>query len=308
MLKLFHGENSYESWKALIKSTSGIQAEYIDGETLDNLDKLLLSHDTFSMFTSDNSNLIIVKRFFKNKKRKLHEELFSYLSSANIADLNLVFWEDEKVDKRSKLYKFIKKNGQESESGTVSVSFLTNWLSKLLKKNKVEFSRDDIDRIIELVGTDQYQLENEVEKLVLFMHNQNVTKIDRQALSVLTTNQKEVEIWAFLDAVTQRDKNKIFSMLDIIYTNQNDFPYISAMLVRQLKIMYLLVTPKITEQEITEVLGMHPYTLKNAKRHIHKFSTKFIVIFLEKLTNLDFQVKQGKIDPKLGLTLLLSIM
>lgn len=310
MIKLFHGENSYESWSNLskfVKKTKS-QTKTIDGETLSNLDSILIGHDTFSMFSDNTTDLIIIRRFSKNRKKKLIEALIESLGQRDIEQLKLVFWEEGKIDKRGKLYKFIKKHGEESEHKLPSPNYLQKWTFNQLKNEGLDCSKSDVDKVIQKVGIDQYQLEQEISKLGLFVRSHNRTKLQEEDFDVLTSNAREVEIWAFLDAVSSRDKKQIIELFEELYTKKEDFPYLSAMLIRQLKILYLLISPKISERELTEVLGMHPYTLKNAKKYINKFNLPFIVLFMEKLTNLDYQVKQGKIDPKLGLTLLLSIM
>ena len=78
------------------------------------------------------------------------------------------------------------------------------------------------------------------------------------------------------------------------------------MLARQLKLLYWLRSGEVSEDEMKSVFKIHPYTIGGIKRHVYKFEISFIKLLFAKITNLDFKVKQGKINPKLGLIMLIS--
>ena len=155
------------------------------------------------------------------------------------------------------------------------------------------------------MGTDQLVLSNELDKFELLLKSEKRKKLSDDDLELLTEN-KETIIWDLLDALTNRDKKSALKHFEGLFQNDKDFSYLSTMLSKQLKLLYWLKSGEISEESMKNDFKIHPYTISGLKRNIHKFDLNFIKLLFAKLTSLDFKVKQGKIEPRLGLVLLIS--
>lgn len=303
MVILIHGDNDYLAKVELEKLQSNADQQTIFADEAKTLDELIFSTDNLSLFGAD-QKLTILKNLSKNRRKTLFNELADYLDQ-NHKNLNMILYETGRFDARTKLFKTIKKHGKVIETKLLKEDSLLKWISQELQQEKISSSSTINRKILARVGTNQNILSNELGKLVLLARAENREHIEEQDLLVLTEN-KDAVIWDLLDALTGRDKKTALGILDDFYRNDSDFPYISAMLAKQLKMLYWLKSGVVSEEEMKKDFKIHPFVISGLKRNLHKFELPFIKILFSKLTNLDFTVKQGKIEPKLGLVLLIS--
>lgn len=303
MLKLIHGENTFSSEENLKAEIKNTEHQNISGDTARNINDLTFSSSNLSLFSSE-QKLVIIRNVSKNRKKALMNELSDYLTD-NHAVVNLILFEAVKFDARTKLYKTIKKYGQIIESEALSSVDLKGWINLRLMAMNVKGSTQIAEEIIEIVGTNQNVLNNELEKLRLYLASEKRTELRIEDLKILTKNS-EVVIWELLDAISSRNKQVIVKIIDEIFQAESDYPYLSTMLAKQLKLIYWMKRRDISEEAMKTEFKVHPYTISKVKRHIHLFDERLIKLLFAKLTSLDFKVKQGRIDAKLGLIMLFA--
>lgn len=302
---LFHGDNNYQSEQELQGFLTGKQARIFDGSEFTSLDDLALSSGSYSLFAAGDEYLV-VKHFFANKKTSLHALLLE--QSGNFDLPKLVFFEQSAVDKRSKLYKYIKKHGQVIESSHLDDSALRTWLQKQLRERNITATSQVQTLLLERVGDNQHILLSELDKLQLFLRADSRSQLEIADCELVSYVDREHQIWALLDAVSARNRPQLMSEFQKLYHGEEDFQYLLTMLAKQLKILYLLKDPSISRDEIVSEFKIHPFTLTKAGKYLHKFELATIKMLFRKLFDLDLAVKQGKIEPGLGLNLfLLSI-
>ena len=87
----------------------------------------------------------------------------------------------------------------------------------------------------------------------------------------------------------------------------NDVPIkIIVMLANQFRIIYQakeMYKKGYTENDIASILGVHPYRIKLALNKAREYSSKSLLIYLKKLSNLDILIKTGDINKEIGLEL-----
>lgn len=121
------------------------------------------------------------------------------------------------------------------------------------------------------------------------------------------TDTLERDIWALIDAINHKDRTQSMNILENLYKQNNDPNYILSMLARNLRIMTL--AKYLNEQgksfkEICSILRIPPFTLPSILDSSKGYEWKNIQQIYKKLANLDQQIKTGKIDGNLGLTLI----
>ncbi len=304
-MKLFHGANNYLSEQQLQSFLAGKQAQYFDGSEFSSLDALALSSGSYSLFDQVDE-YIVVRHFFSNKKTSLHEVFLEQSASFDLT--KLVFFEEKEVDKRSKLYKFIKKNGEVIGSTHLDTRELGGWLQKQLQLRKLSANSQVQALLLERVGDNQHILLSELEKLALLLSAEGRSQIELADCEIVSYVDREHQVWALLDAISARNKTVLMHEFQKLYHGDEDFQYLLTMLAKQLKILYLLKDPAISRDEIVSEFKIHPFTLTKAGKYLHKFELSTLKMLFRKLFDLDLAVKQGKIEPGLGLNLfLLSI-
>ncbi len=216
MLKLIHGENTFSSEENLKAEIKNTEHQNISGDTARNINDLTFSSSNLSLFSSE-QKLVIIRNVSKNRKKALMNELSDYLTD-NHAVVNLILFEAVKFDARTKLYKTIKKYGQIIESEALSSVDLKGWINLRLMVMNVKGSTQISQEIIEIVGTNQKVLNNELEKLRLYLASEKRTELRIEDLKILTKNS-EVVIWELLDAISSRNKQVMGSGFMVINTD-----------------------------------------------------------------------------------------
>lgn len=304
MLLLIHGENNFESEKELKKLISKQPYLIIHANEVNDLGELISSHQNYSLF-AQKPDLLVIKDISRNRKKTILNDFAEYIQN-NSKDLNMIIYESVNLDARTKLSKTLAKKGKVSEHKLLGESQILSWLGKVFKEHKIDVDRQFLESMLEKVGPDQLLLNNEVQKLLLLLKFDKRDKIVKKDILIVSQGNKEIIIWDLLDSVTAKDSKKTVKLLDELMQNNNDFPYLSTMLAKQLKILYLLKSRKVSEQDLTSELGIHPFVISKAKNQLWKFDEHRLKMLYAKLTSLDFSVKKGRMDAKLGLIMLFA--
>lgn len=303
MLLLIHGSNNYIAKQELKKIQAKHNTQMIFADEVKQIDELIFSSDNLSLFGGE-QKITILSNLSKNRKKSLANELADYIERYK-KDVNIVLYEQSKFDSRTKLFKIIKKYGQVVEAGVLDEKLLLKWVNDRLLSEKIKTTQYLNQKILERVGIDQIVLNSELDKLILLLQSDKRNTLEENDLLILTEN-KEFIIWDLLNAMVNRDRKKTLELLDGFYQNDSDFSYLVIMLAKQLKLLFWLKSKLVSEEVMKKEFKVHPFTILSLKRSLNKFELSFIKLLFSKLTNLDFKVKQGKIEPNLGLVLLIS--
>jgi len=274
MIKLFHGDNSYSSWEAMrqdIKDRDNIQ--WIEGRTLIDLDSIFIGVDSYSMFESSNK-LTVVKRFFKNKRISLKKSIVSVFEKKNLTQSDVYFWENEKVDKRTQLYKYIKNKGKVEEYNFLDGQRLVAWVIKEARSFGFNITFRQAEKIIDIAGTNQLILQSEIIKLQLLLDSRGSKNLTVEDLEVVSVTEKEKDIWTLMDAISRKDRNMAITEVNNVLKKNEDFAYVSAMITRQLKILILLKQPNLSNKEnlykVKKFIHTHFKRLKDISTNLKK--------------------------------------
>jgi DNA polymerase-3 subunit delta len=156
-----------------------------------------------------------------------------------------------------------------------------------------------------IVGTNQQMLAGELEKLLLFIKAEKRSEVGKTDLEILTVNEADAGIWELTDALATRNRTKILGLANKIMQTDQDFHQILLpMIARQIKILFL--AKQFPADQLVRDFKLHPYAVKKAMEQARSFEVTQLKQIFNKIINLDYAVKQGKIEPRLGLNLLLS--
>lgn len=293
--KLYHGASQYLSLtavKAEIKKHSDIQFRVLNADTTDS-QTVFDTLGSPTLFESKRG--FLVKRLYKNKdKERLIENILNILKDNKTNDI-IYFWEDQKIRSVTKYLKFFKSNVEEHDQLNKR-TFMT-WLKDELKANQITLDTNSQKILAERTNYDPERCANEIKKL----------KLDPQSSIEEITDTMENTIWNLIDSINAKDKVKTMNILENLYTQNNDPNYILSMLARNLRLLtqvkYLNDNHR-SFKEICSILRIPPFTLPSILDTAKKYEDKNIVQIYTKLSNLDLQIKTGRIDGELGLTLI----
>lgn len=308
MFKLYIGNEPYLSFKEAIRFTKTFkdnpELEYIsidvEKEDSGKIIDLISSQSLFSP-----NRVIFLKRVYKNKKKEdIIEFLLEYLP--NLQNDRIIIWEDQKVSAVTKYVKFFKKEKCIEEFNKLNKRTFSTWAKSAIEENSIKLDSGSMRLLSEYSNYDPERFENILKKIKLL----NKESITQEDIELLSPNTLEQDIWKLLDDINNNSGNQI-NTLEKILRQGIDPNYIIAMIARNLRLITLTKTLRdkgAHSKEIASVIKVPPFTVPSLIKASERYNGEMLKKVYEKLTNLDYEIKVGRIDSKLGITLLCTIL
>ena len=144
-------------------------------------------------------------------------DLTDMLKSFDWGDVRLLI-SAGKVDKRKSFYKTFKKIGAIeafagwSENDRDWAGQAESWARQQLRAQQKEISEDAVAQLVAYTGPNARQLNNEVEKLVVYVADQR--RIDLEDVEAISTRNKQARAFALGDALGDRNLTALLRALD----------------------------------------------------------------------------------------------
>ena len=216
----------------------------------------------------------------------------------------VVIWIKGSLDKRTALYKTIKKYGDIVDFDKFKAYALESWVRKKLKENNIILTNDAVGYFIESSGylvdeskVDLGYFEGEIKKLSSI----NKEKIDIDEIKKIISVNIQDEIFKLTDALRDKNSDYAFKLLHNLKYNDVKFMQILGVVVRNFENMYICkqyIKKGKTENDIVKDYSLHPYAVKMANISSKKYSLNEIHVFLDLCLDLDYKIKIGEISEK----------
>lgn len=269
-----------------------IDAERVNGQ--DIIEKI----SSNSLFST--SRVIFLKRLYRNKERDiLIPFLLEYLEK-NISD-SIVIWEDQKVSSATKYVKFFKNQNSLEEYNKLNKVQFHKYAKELCIKYSLPLDTDLIRLLSQYSNYDIERFDNSLKKIKLLEKE----KYSEEDIHQIAANTLEQDIWKLLDQMNMQD-GKPVEVLENLLRQGIDPLYIIPMIARNLRLITLtkhLMESNTSYSQIASVIKIPPFTVKPLVDVSNRYSWDRLKSKYEKLSSLDYNIKIGLIEPKLGLTL-----
>lgn len=304
---LLYGEENYLLEKEIEKIIAKNGLEEINlvryDYTFDSISKILEDCSIVSFF-SEKKGIIVDNAILFNRGKGTEEEinaLLSYLKAPNPTTILIFLNHNATVDNTKKLTKAIKESGVLKE---LSASNPLSEIEEMFDGYKIE--KSNIRLFQERVGEDLAIVKEEANKLRLYkLEEKEITKEDILSLTTVTI---DTDIFKFIDYIIGKEKGKALSMYQEMIKEGEEPIKIIALLASKFRLMYQateLTRLGYSQQDISSTLGVHIYPVKLAIQSGLKYQNKLLLSYMKQLSELDIKIKTGKIEPILGLELLL---
>ena len=235
-----------------------------------------------------------------------------------------IFFVENNLDKRKKIYKEIFKLEKKSEAEIRE--FLTpanfqfdNWIKETVEKSGGKIEKEAVGAFAISLGrglaqkdknkktTQSYNLweaKSEIEKLVSYCGGKEITKDD---VKLLVKSKVDMNIFNLIDNISSKNKRKAVSLLNEQIDGGANEIYMLTMFVYQfrnlLKVKSLL-NQGMSSFEIASETRMHPFVVQKSIEQCGKFEMDDLKKIYKKLSSADLAIKTGKINSRLALDLL----
>lgn len=240
----------------------------------------------------------------KDVEKNDEEKVLDMLKNST-DDIDLIFiLRNENVDKKGKVFNFIKDNGQVLEFLNISKEEWPLYIRKYFKNKNVEITQEAINELSNRVDGDLTRFMNEAEKLCLYKNS--ITLAD---VTLMVAKPLEDDAFQMSNALFRGENGVAISIYrDLKLLGQKFVDALVPMLASQFRFISevcFLDSRGLDKDDIAKELGVSPVRVKIALKNSRNISRRQIANALDKLYNLDLQIKSGQIDRSYGLELFL---
>ena len=309
MIILLSGPDSYRIYQKLNKykqkflrdvDSTGINIENLEGAALtqETFRKAVLSGGLFVK-----KRLVIIKNLFSNcKDKNVLDEIGEYVKKEkDNTDTIVIFIETtstQALKHSSKLRKSLEKQKYSESFQPLTGIKLTNWLKKQVTDQGAKISPQAINYLTTHIGSDLWQLSNEIAKLTAFRQGGEIELEDAQKF--IKTKLDE-NIFNLTDALGRKDKATAHKLLSDQIESGSAWPYLLTMLSRQIKILI-----QIKSVTSPKTLNLHPYVIQKSLPQAQNFTLKELKKLHHLLVRIDINLKTTSINPEVLFDLLVS--
>lgn len=311
MIIFLYGEDELRSGRKLAEIKNKFLEKNKEGGTLfvfdftqneTKADDLVMNLSSRGLFSS--KKLAIVKNILQNKEAAEDKGILSYLKKDDSKDVTLVFWEKEKVDRKSKLAKFLFEKTKKQEFIFLEGAKLLSWIIEEVQKNSngvVTVDPKAAEKLSIYVGSNLSLLSREIEKLVTYKNKGEISESD---VELLVKSKIDNDIFKTIDSLSRGDKKSALKLLHNHLESGEDPFYLLSMYFFQFRNL-LKVKPlaekNYSQYEIAAKLKIHPFVAKKSIEQGRSFSLEELKSLYKKLCEIDFEAKIGKVDIELAL-------
>lgn len=293
MITTLVGENWYLLKHDLDKIVTSFEQEYgdlaverLEGEDADF--EHIFSAITNPPFLTP-KKLVIIKSIsaVKDIQTRFEEAL-----SDNQEQIDVVLISD-KLDKRSALHKYLKKNTEYREFPVSNSNNIVGWLSSEVSIRGGSIDTRTAQLLVEYVGANQQKLSNEIDKLL--QHN---SKISTESIELLSVKQPSTTMFQLLDALFAGDAKLTMRLYDDQRKQQVEPLTILSMVLWQLNVLALVkVAPKgKSSEQISKDAGIHSFVVKKSVNIARKMSLVRLKKFVSDVVDLEVKLKTQTIE------------
>lgn len=240
--------------------------------------------------------LIIVQDsgFFKKAN-----DMAEYL--ADFPDSTYVVFVERDVDKRSKLYKWLGKNGCVTECQPQTEVMLRQWIAGYLKREKKTISGTAIEYLMERVGTNMEILGNELDKLTGYVGERTV--IENEDIEAVCSGLTVSRIFDMIDAVALGERDRALRYYDDLLANRESPMSILYLFSRHINILLQikeLSALGLNRGELAKKIGVPPFTIPKYSKQAGLFKASQLRRMLEDRLNYEECFKRGKLSDQLA--------
>lgn len=311
MIYLLHGPDELARTEALHALKRQIPADLADlnmatleGKKL-KMDTLVAACEAFPFIAE--KRVVVVYDLLKHQKAgKERDELRAYLDRIP-ATCDLVFVEQDDIDKRNAIFTYLKKKANVEEFQPRQGADLLRWLAECAKKLDVHLDGQAAQRLIDYAGSEGRALINELGKLASFVGRGGRITVD--AVDLMVQDGQEQNLFAFIDEWSQRRRGAALQSLRRLIDDGQAAPYILFMVARQVRVLLSvkeLANQRMRPDDIAAQLGQRPFVVRKAVEQARGFSDDELMALHDRVLELDHATKTGRIEAETALELLVA--
>ena len=251
-----------------------------------------------SLIVLQDEKLLGAKAESENRKQQL-DKLADILS--DIPDYCTVLVNASKLDKRTKLFKALKKQGLMCECISIKLNNLSPWLDAQAREHGAKWQFEAVGRIMEyLQPVDKVPLkllQQEIAKLAVYAGER--TLWTAEDVDTIFASLPEASSFAIINAMGKRNLVEVLQLLAAEKKKGTNVLPLCALITFKLRQMlqYLELAGRGYDYKgIIAEMKLNPYVAKNLQREVRGFTTQYLTKALLDLAQLNIDLRRGGRD------------
>lgn len=238
--------------------------------------------------------------FFKSQCQDLPEYL------AELPEYLCMIFVESEVDKRSRMYKAVKKYGRIVEFAEQDANTLMRWVLGTLKKEGKKITQRDMEFFLGKTGSDMGNISLELEKLLCYTMGRDV--ITAEDIEAVCTTQISNHIFDMIKVVTEKNQKKA---LDLYYDLALKEPPMRILFLLARQFHLIMQVKELTREgydqsKIAKKIGLQPFVVRNYAAYARRYSTEELRRAVEEAVDTEAKVKTGLMSDTMSVELLVK--
>ncbi len=222
----------------------------------------------------------------------------------------LILWEAE-ADKRSKVYKWIKKNGcvREFLKKDQTEKTLASWVASMLHQSGKKIRERDALYFLERVGEDMFQIKNETDKLIAYVGDRDV--VERSDIEASASEEVMNKIFDLITAIAEGRKSRAMAYYNDLLLLKEPPMRILFLILRQYRILLLLLDLRSrgsSHKEMAQAAGIPAFAVRKNLSQLSGYDKAELEQCISSCLETEEAVKTGRMTDSNVLEVLIMSM
>lgn len=268
------------------------------------IERVIEDLDTYNFLSSRKGVVATNASFLSTDKIKSEVEhnikfLEKYIENPNLD--NILIFVVNSLDKRKKIVTTLLNNATLIEK-ELNIKDL---IQERLEEYKMDLKTQNY--LIEYCGNNNERVLNEIEKLKTYkLEEKEITISD---INEIVIRNMEDNIFNLVDNILKGNKQKVFAAYQDLLLQGEQPASILSKLANKIRLIYQVkVLAKVgkSDQEIGKSLNIHPYPVKLARESSYNYTESMLTEYLEKLAQVDYDMKSGSTTAELSFEIFMA--
>jgi DNA polymerase-3 subunit delta len=285
--------------KALINPEDSMNLNRFEGQGVEE-DAIIGQAETLPLFAARRVILVQNCGLFKRKA----DALADYL--AELPDYLVMIFVESEADKRSRMYKAVKKYGHVAEFVRQSDDTLRRWFLGKLGKEKKKIRREEVELFFRMTGNDMSNISNEAEKLLSYTMGREV--ITREDILAICTQRIQTRIFDMVDDVAfHRQKEALSLYYDLLAMKEPPMRilYLLSQEFNRLYQIKSLMDEGVQNDQIIKRVGIPPFTLRKYLSMCRNYTIRQLEEAVADFVQTEADVKTGMLRDVMSVELMI---
>lgn len=252
--------------------------------------------------------MIVLKNpyFLTTQKQKESEDVqrfLKYLDQDSPTTILVIYHDQKNFDERKKVVKELRKKAKVYTFDKLDHFQIFKSTHQAIKARGCTIDDDALELFLSKMSDNLLEISQEVNKICLY--SKHITK---DIVEVMVPKKVEENVFELTKAILNKELGKSIEIYKDLMMNKEEPIKLIVLIANSLRLLYqvkLLDRKGYNNQEIAQMLSLNPHRLKYIRQDGKDYELNELIILLDRLSQLDVDIKTGKIDKFKGLELFL---